>query len=207
MSGRITMGLAFLIVVSVLAAGLWGPVGPRGSRSLTALPMLKEIPDFKLTECHNRPVSRSDLAGHVWLANFVFTRCSGPCPELTLRMRSLQQGLQDRNLDAKLVTFSLDPEHDSPDEFRKYAERFQADSNRWWFLTGASERDMHRLVKEGFLQAIAPGSVDEQLTHSTYFVLVDRQGRMRAFYEGQKAESKPRILEDIQTLLGEPQTP
>jgi protein SCO1/2 len=148
-------------------------------------------------------VGREDLLGTVWLAGFVFTRCTGPCPELTLRMRSIQQGLADRGLSARLVTFTLDPEHDTPAVLAAYARRFHADPDRWWFLTGNDQPSTHRLIREGFLQTVVPAAAGEPLTHSTYFVLLDHQARIRAVYDGLDPQSKLRILGDVEALLQE----
>jgi len=201
--------LVVLVFGGVLAAGIWSIVDRSRAARVGPLPVLKgePIPDFTLTESSGRTVTRNDLLGNIWLANFVFTRCAGPCPELSLRMRSIQQALTSYGADVKLVTFSLDPRTDSPAVLREYAQRFHADTARWWFLTGGDEAAMHRLIREGFLQVVVPATAEAPLTHSEYFVLVDRLGRIRAFYGGREAESKAKILSDIDTLVTEKGSP
>ncbi len=168
------------------------------------LPVLGSAPDFSLTERNNRLVTGEDLRGRVWIADFIFTRCAGPCPELTLRMRSLQQSLRGRGANVRLVSFTLDPEYDTPAVLRRYAKRYHADPDIWWFLTGVDQASIHRLVEKGFLQTVAAAKGDDPIVHSTYFVLVDRAGRIRGFYPGLDPQSKPRILADVEALLREP---
>ncbi len=207
---KLIRGLFWVLLVGVFTgvfvAGLWSVLeGPIPSKDHSP-PVLREeiVPDFALTERSGRTVTRADVLGKIWLAGFVFTRCTGPCPELSLRMRSIQQALKDFPPDVKLVTFTLDPTNDTPPVLREYADRFHADPERWWFLTGADEAGMHRLIREGFLQTVIPANATEALTHSTYFVLLDRQGRVRGVYDGPDAKSKTRIIADIEALLREP---
>ncbi len=169
-----------------------------------ALPVVAQIPDFSLIERDGRTVTRADLLGRVWVADFIFTACTGPCPTLTLRLRSLQSSLGEADRDVRLVSFSLDPETDTPAVLGRYAKRYQADPRRWWFLTSDSQKRMHEFVKKGFLQAVSPATAGQPLIHSTRFVLVDRKGRIRAWYDGLDPKSKPLILRDIQSLLREP---
>lgn len=169
----------------------------------TPLPVLASAPQFSLSERGHRTVTLGDLGGYVWVADFIFTRCAGPCPELTLRMRSLQNALLERQKEVKLVSFTLDPEYDTPRVLEAYADKNHADRDLWWFLTGDDGGAIHKLVQEGFLQTVVPGSGGNPIIHSTYFVLVDRQGQIRGFYEGLDPATKARLLGDIEVLLAE----
>jgi protein SCO1/2 len=196
---------ATVAVVLIVAAAVWAlRASSRARVSDQPLAAVAEAPEFSLRDQAGRDVSNADLAGKVWLADFIFTRCAGPCPMLTLRMKSLQLSLSDLGDEVKLVSFSIDPEFDSPAVLRRYADRFGADGDRWLFLTGIEKAAMHALVKDGFLQAVAETGDSERYVHSTRFVLVDRNGWIRAWYDGLEAESKPQILHDIERLLGEP---
>src|SRR5205823_3728016 len=110
-------------------------------------PVASDLPDFILTERGGQTVSKADLRGKVWVASFVFTRCTGPCPSVTGTVAKLQADLDlaDRP-DLRLVTFSVDPDRDTPDALKKYASHFHAHPDRWLFLTGP-ESELHRLVK------------------------------------------------------------
>src|SRR5205085_4395139 len=109
---------------------------------------LGPVGEFALTERGGEVVRDADLRGKVWVASFVFTRCTGPCPQVTATVARLQSELADEP-DLRLVTFTVDPECDGPDKLKSYAEHFRADPRRWLFLTG-KEEDIHRLLRERF---------------------------------------------------------
>jgi protein SCO1/2 len=147
---------------------------------------------FALTERGGRTVRDTDLRGKVWVASFVFTRCTGPCPQVTATMARLQSELAGEP-DVRLVTFTVDPERDDPAELKRYAEHFHADPERWLFLTGP-EAEIHRLLKEGFKVGVArakdptPG---QEFDHSTRLVVVDRRGNARGYFEGVRPPDDP----------------
>lgn len=145
------------------------------------------LPAFSFTERSGKNVTNQDLLGKVWIACFVFTRCNGPCPAVTGTMGRLQKELADQP-DVRLVTFTVDPEHDEPSVLTSYAARYEADPERWLFLTG-KEAELARLMRDGFKfpppekrGGNSPGEVD--IPHSTKLVVVDRQGRVRSYFSG-----------------------
>jgi protein SCO1 len=148
----------------------FGPVGP-----------------FSLTERGGKTITQADLLGKVWVASFVFTRCTGPCPQVSGTMARLQSEL-GKEKDVRLVTFTVDPEHDNPKELTEYASHFQADPENWLFLTG-KEKTIHQLVNKGFKVGVernqakdaTPGTA---IGHDPRLVLVDRQGHIRGYYSG-----------------------
>jgi protein SCO1/2/putative membrane protein len=145
------------------------------------------VGDFTLTERSGRTVHKADLHGKVWIASFVFTRCTAGCPQVTETMRHLQKDFA-RYPDVRLVTFTVDPEHDNTEELKRYADAFGADANRWLFLTG-SEEDVYRLLREGFKVGTEQNRGKErtpgnEVTHSTRLALVDRNGHVRGYYDG-----------------------
>jgi cytochrome oxidase Cu insertion factor (SCO1/SenC/PrrC family) len=189
------------VVVAVVAAGLWSL---RDGAVRDAFPVLGTVPDFTLTERSGRPLSRADLLGKVWVADFIFTRCSGVCPLLSSRMAVLQRALREQEVDARLVSFSVDPTHDTPEELRRYAMNFGADPSRWLFLTGPRAA-LYDLIGKGFLLSVAErdprgGDEGELITHSDRFVLVDRQARIRGYYHGTEEEPMSRLVTDVAIL-------
>ena len=197
----VVVGVLLALTLVFVAWSLGGGAPPPGEVSRT-LPVIAEVPEFSLTERDGRTVTRADLLGSVWVADFIFTRCAGPCPLLSARMRSLQLELE-ADAGVKLVSIMLDPENDTPAALVHYAKRFQADPDRWWFLTGDNEKEVHSLVARGFLQSVVPETEATPLLHSTYFVVVDRRGRIRSVHNGMEPESKPLIVEDVRSLLAE----
>jgi cytochrome oxidase Cu insertion factor (SCO1/SenC/PrrC family)/uncharacterized membrane protein YozB (DUF420 family) len=141
------------------------------------------ISDFLLTERSGATVTKQDLLGKVWIASFIVTRCpDGKCPQVTQTLQRLQKDLADRR-GLMLVTFTTDPDRDDPDELRRYADKHEADPERWLFLTG-SEQEIDTLLRSFMLrktdEKFQPGRVD----HSQKLILIDRRGQVRGYYDG-----------------------
>ena len=153
------------------------------------------VGSFSLTERDGRTVTEKDLAGKVWVASFVFTRCMGNCPAVTATVRQLQDKLKDQP-DVLFVTFTVNGEHDTPGELKKYADRYQADPKRWLFLTG-DEPTIRKLLQERFKQSAGdePAGEVKQLdalaSHSTRLVVVDKKGVIRAMFDGMRNANFP----------------
>jgi cytochrome oxidase Cu insertion factor (SCO1/SenC/PrrC family) len=167
---------------------------------------LGPIDDFQFTERSGRTVSRDHLAGKVWVAGFVFTRCAGPCTQISGSMAQLQQATQGQR-DFLLVSFSVDPDHDTPAVLQKYADNFQADPERWLFLTGDREK-MYTLIQDSFKLGVSPNegaarTPGNEVMHSTRLVLVDRHGEKRGYFDGTDAEQMTRLRRRIAALLRE----
>lgn len=184
---------------SVVCASLAG--GCRSGDG-TPLPVIGDVPEFHLTDQASRALSRGDLFGRVWVADFIFTRCAGPCPLMTARMARLQGVVADLT-DVRLVSFSVDPERDTPAVLREYAARHGAQAGRWHFLTGP-RADIYDLAKRGFHLTVQSETDTTPLLHSTYFMLVDRRGRIRGAYNGEDDEALERLKRDVRRLASEP---
>jgi cytochrome oxidase Cu insertion factor (SCO1/SenC/PrrC family) len=170
------------------------------------LPVLGTVPDFALTERSGRVVTKADLGGRPWVANFIFTTCAGVCPLLSNRMAALRRDLAARGLMVRSVSFSVDPARDTPHVLRDYAARYTADQHAWLFLTGPHEQ-LYGLISDGFHLSVAERSAAEAaqspgelITHSDRFVLVDADGQIRAYYHGTDAEVVAQVLRDVATL-------
>ncbi len=151
----------------------------------TAIEDLGPVRDFTLTERSGRKIRKADLLGKVWVADFVFTRCTGPCPKVTLTMQRLQEELASVP-NFRLVTFTVDPEHDQPEELKRYADAFGADPDRWLFLTGPASY-IYDIMEKGFRlpRPIRPsGKSLPEVEHSTRLVLVDEKGHIRGYFDG-----------------------
>ena len=157
------------------------------------------LPAFALTNQDREPVTLDDLKGKVWLADFVYTTCPGPCPIISAHMALLQKKLPaDPN--ARIVTFSTDPENDTPDVLKAYATRFGA-TDRWTFLTGPKD-EVYNLIQHGFMLPIA-APAGAQIIHSTRIMLVDKGGVVRNFYDGTAMDADGQIIADMRRLLQE----
>jgi protein SCO1/2 len=164
------------------------------------LPVMGDVPEFQLTAQTGQPFDSKVLDGHVWVADFIYTTCTGPCPMMTAHMRQLQNSTAETP-DVLLVSMTVDPAHDTPPVLTEYARHFKQDPSRWFFLTG----DMDKLNDLG-VHAFKLNSVDGSLTHSTRFVLVDRQRRIRGFYISGEDAFMPQLLHDVRQLEGEPRS-
>ena len=146
------------------------------------------------------PFGRKDLLGKVWVVDFVFTRCSGPCPLLTRRLGKLAASLPP---EVGLLTVTVDPEGDTPERLRAYAEKYGADSRRWVFLRG-SVKQTYDLLYAGFrlpMSADPKAAPDARVMHSTRFVLVDKKAAIRGFYDGLGDLDNDALARDARRLL------
>jgi protein SCO1/2 len=162
-----------------------------------ALPELFPVPEFSLTASTTDPVSMESLRGKVWIADFIFTNCAGPCPIMTSHMAELHRAFESDDR-VRMVSISVDPERDTPEVLAEYATKFGADTGRWHFLTGDVET-IHELAVKGF----KVGSVDNPILHSDRFILVDLQGVIRGYYTGSDSSDLLRLTRDVTKLLGE----
>jgi protein SCO1 len=151
------------------------------------LPVIGRIADFTLTNQDGKITTLADLSNHVWVADIIFTRCAGPCPRMTGQMKSLQDLLPPAN-GARLVTLTTDPDNDTPAVMKKYGERFNANFNRWTFLTG-TKKEIAGLASGSLKLSAVPVPLEDQKSvadlfiHTTIFVVVDRHARLRGIFE------------------------
>ncbi|MBI5092097.1 MAG: SCO family protein [Candidatus Hydrogenedentes bacterium] len=170
---------------------------PLFAQSRPALPVLWPIPEFHLLNTENTVVSPADFRGKVWVADFIFTTCAGPCPAMTARMAKLQEQFKNQP-GVRFVSISVNPEFDTPAVLAEYGKQNGANPDRWTFLTGDSNA-IQKVAAEGFKF----GTMDEPIMHSTRFALVDRQGRMRGSYIATDDASIRKLPNDIESLLKE----
>ena len=159
------------------------------------------VPPFQLVNQNGQAFGSAQLAGKIWIADFIYTTCPGPCPMISSRMSELQKPLE--KTDVHLVSFSVDPEKDTPEVLRGYAEKLQAEPVRWDFLTGPKST-IYKLSHDGFKLAVSDGSDAEGIpVHSTRMVLVDRHGQIRGYYDAAEADAMTKLLADTNHLLRE----
>lgn len=159
------------------------------------------VPNFVLTNQDGQPFGSAQLAGKIWIADFIFTSCPGPCPMISSRMSELQKPLQKS--DVHLVSFTVDPDTDTPEVLRGYAEKLKAQSGRWDFLTGA-KASIYNLSQHGFNLGVSDGSEETGVpVHSTRIVLVDRHGAIRGYYDALAPDAITKVLADTSHLLRE----
>jgi protein SCO1/2 len=157
-------------------------------------PVLFQVPDFALQDQDGRPFSLASMRGKVWVAGFIFTTCPSVCPKISRAMLDLQQRYARNGVEVELVSFTVDPENDTPAVLKRYAENLGADEDHWRFVTGERPA-MEALVVEGFKTAMDrrdPGTIDMyDIAHSEKLVLIDAEGGIRGFYGVRRPKGAP----------------
>jgi len=203
------LGVSVLSLGIILGTFFWLKLAPRpgltgwDAKPLEGLQRYGSVPEFSLLERSGRTTTLADLRGSIWIADFIYTTCQDTCPMQTAEMAQLQEEWKDR-AGLKLVSFSVDPEKDTTEVLSRYANRYKADAQRWLFLTGAKE-EISRLVQEGFrLSAVALSSdsnKDSVIMHSPRFVLIDKHGEIRGYYDSRDPQAMQRLKKDAASLM------
>ena len=202
------------LTFSLIGLAVFIAVFQNSSAQKKPLPVISQVADFTLTNQDGKITTLADFTNHVWVADIIFTRCAGPCPRLTMQMKSLQDKLP-ANSTAKLVTLTTDPEYDSPEVMKKIGTHYGADFNRWTFLTG-TKTEIGLLGANSLKLSAQPVKLEEQkdaadlFIHTTIFVVVDKHAQLRAYFEtgGDGVDwtnvVQPKILATIRQLENEP---
>jgi protein SCO1 len=193
-----------VLASAALCAALVGPA-PAGRAAQDLGDSGFDLGAFRLAERSGRDVTDADLAGRVWVASFIFTRCPLSCPRISSVMKGLQG--QFRETGVGLVSISVDPRHDTPDVLAGYARKFGADADRWWFLTGPpTEIDdlVTRRFKLGLVEA-TPADREagaEAISHSDRLALVDRGNRVVGYFDSNDQDAIKTLVAKARALDG-----
>ncbi|MBI2365047.1 MAG: SCO family protein [Deltaproteobacteria bacterium] len=217
---RLLWALVAFVCVAIVGVAIWRWQGRAMSEAkseplLEGLKNFGAVPDFTFTERSGRKVSLADLKGKVWVAQFFYTRCTDICPLTVPQMGLLHlEYLNDPEFRSAIhfVSITVDPERDTPEVLSKYADRFSADPDLWFFLTG-DKADTYRLAQQGFKLGIgeelnAPEIAkktgeEKEFFHSNRLILIDRKAQVRGYYAGIDAEAMVRLRRDLKILLAE----
>jgi cytochrome oxidase Cu insertion factor (SCO1/SenC/PrrC family) len=212
-------GILALALIGVAAASLvrgpgarlmGGGGAPRAGGSGGAagdLALYGQVPDFALVSQTGDTVRLADLRGTVWIGDFIFTHCASTCPMMTAQLRRLQDSLGE-GAPVRLVSFSVDPERDTPQRLSEYAAGYGATPDRWLFLTG-EKAEIRSLAVDGFHVTVTDPSPEElaqgaeAVMHSTRLALVDGQGRIRGYYDGADEQAVQQLGTDVRRLLAQ----
>ena len=199
-----------LVVMGVLlAAALAIALVGRYFRPLPPLVPIGQLPAFSLVDQRGAKFDPASLAGKPWVADFIFTTCKQSCPRLTARMTQLHDRLAKKrggkDLGVRFVSFSVDPENDTPEVLGAYAARVGADPSSWWFVTGPSD-DVQRAVVNGFkvtAQRIDKGAGEYDVLHGNWFVVGDGAGMIRGYYGVDTDDDVDVIARDLLRIVDE----
>jgi protein SCO1 len=195
-----------------MAILLAAPLGLLAARALVQsqkppLPVLETLPSFTLTDQNGKPSGLTELRGKVWVADFIFTRCPSICPLLTAHMAEIQKRTGKLGGDFALVSISVDPTFDTPPVLTRYMAAYHADPARWRFLTGSTDA-IEKVVTDGFKEVLARDHTQGPkdfltIVHGGHFVLVDRQGQIRGYYDTNEPGAVDAVVQDAKRLIAE----
>jgi protein SCO1/2 len=188
-------------VITIFAAFVFFPARAK------PLPVYGTLPDFTLTDQDNQATTLATLRGNVCIADVIFTRCAGQCLITSGSMKEIQAALP-APLPVKLISLTTDPAYDTPPVLKKYGVRFDAQDGRWIFLTGDKTALHHATVDGLKLAAVAKTPADQQdandlFIHSTKLVLIDKEGRIRGYFDGDAPESVAQAIAAARNLARE----
>ena len=179
------LGIMSLSIIRAVGVELPGP-----------LPMLGKLPEFQLLDQHEQSFGTSELDGKVWVANFIFTRCPTICPAFSEKMGEIQHRTRGLGSNFHLVSFSVDPDYDTPERLMAYAKRFRASPATWRFLTGSMDTVKSTIVK-GLKISMGnegPEGTFEGIFHGSHFVVVDQKGQIRSYIDSNDDDAVDRVV-------------
>ena len=187
--------LALILFVVSLVGGCKNPSAE--------IPQYGDTGSFALTDQNGAALGSAELRGKVWIAAFMFTRCPTVCPLITARMKGIQDQAKARGIDVRLVSISVDPENDTPQVLRAYADKHGADPASWSFLTG-DPTVIKRTSEQGFKSALEgkadANAADFGILHGSHLILVDRDLKIRGYYRTSDDSETTKLLEDAARL-------
>ena len=186
-----------VIIYGVVAVILTTTYFIKESKTTIRLPVIGKIPAFSFIDSHGDEINRRNLDGKVWVADFIFTTCTMACPVMTGNMNIIHKEFRNNN-NVRIVSISVYPEYDTPEVLSEFASRYNANTDRWHFLTGPEE-DVKKLIKNGFKM----GDYEDIIFHSERFALVDQKGQIRGYYSGMQTDDMKNLKKDINILLAE----
>jgi protein SCO1/2 len=175
-------------------------ITPYGEAHVEPLgPLNVPVPAFTLVDQDSKPFTQKDMLGKVWIADFIFTHCGGPCPLMTSKLSQMQAKITNPNV--HFVSFSVDPANDTPAVLKDYAKQFHADLNRWTFVTG--DKTAVYAAINGMLMNVVPGTKDTPLEHDTKFELIDATGKIHSVYDSYDLAELAKLVTDAQSLASQ----
>lgn len=179
---------------------VWALVTRWFSFASSTLPIYGKVSSFSLITEEGKQFQEKSLAGKIWISDFIYTRCTDQCPLLSFRMAQLQKAfLNQPNI--RLVSFTIDPQYDSPRILKSYGNHFKARADQWIFLTG-KQKEIRRILSQNFHVALLhdPAKKNDYV-HTNLFALVDQKGNIRGYYDLlQDSESRKKLFQDVAAL-------
>ena len=160
------------------------------------------IPDFSFINEDREVVTEKDFKGKVYVADFFFVTCPTICPVMKKNMLTVYKEYKD-NPDVKILSHTIDPEHDTPEILKKYATDLGVNGKMWQFVTGDKEKIYDIGQKHYMVSALEDSSQAGGYIHSGAFVLIDKDRHIRGMYDGTTEEGTAKLIQDLAVLLKE----
>lgn len=165
-----------------------------------------KIGEFTFTDQNGRPYGSKDLRGKIYVAEYFFTNCGTICPKMTAQMERVQEKFKG-NKDVRIISLTVDPANDTVARMKEYAAMHNADGDQWHFLTGTQE-ELYKAARRYFFvlkpaEVKNQGDVGSDFIHTNNFVLIDRQQRIRGYYDGTSPLEVNQLMKDMDRLLAE----
>ncbi|MFC5712534.1 SCO family protein [Thalassorhabdus alkalitolerans] len=198
---RNTQLLIFMGMIFLLSGCGWLYASPAAESEYDISEADMQVEDFEYTNQHGESFGLSELEGDYWLASMIFTRCPSVCPLMTPNKLNLQGELEEEGVPVQIVSFTVDPEFDTPERLLNYGENYNVDFSNWNFLTGYSDEEIEEFAQSSFRSVVQKVPEEEDIVHATSFFLVDGEGQVIRKYDGLDNDTSP-IVEDLKYLTG-----
>ncbi|WP_233589199.1 SCO family protein [Gynurincola endophyticus] len=172
---------------------------------IVKLPVLSYVQPFEFYNQDGKRISNRDLEGKVYVSEFFFTTCKSICPIMNTNMLDLYTSYKD-STQFRILSHTCDPETDTVDRLKVYADSLGVDTDKWIFLTGRKD-SLYNAARNSYLLDDPKNnlkSIEEQFMHTQFFALVDKAGRVRKVYDGLKKEELKELHQDVKKLIEEP---
>lgn len=185
--------LLFILGISLFLVGCGEPIETN---------MSEDVLDFEFTTQDNETLRLEDLEGQYWITDMIFTNCTTVCLPMTANMKTLQERLDEEGFDdIELVSFTVDPDYDTPEVLTDYGKSYDVDFSNWTFLTGYDFDTIKEISIKSFKSPLMePLEGDDQVTHGTRFYLVNPEGKVVKFYDGVDSTEMEAIVEDVKVV-------
>ncbi len=200
--------VSFFIVLGIAFLGYFYKVTHEQKRSL--LPVLgnpgHHVEDFSFVNQDGKVITNADVKGKIYVVSYFFATCRGICPKMNEHLTTVAKAFMG-NKNVLILSHTVDPLKDTVAALKEYSLRFDADANQWMFLTG-DKKKLYDMARYSYLISAkddtAGVSIDKDFIHDNHYVLVDRDGQVRGFYDGLRIDEVNKLITDINTLLKEP---
>ena len=171
-----------------------------GEKSIDTL--FHKVSDFMFTTQLGKSLSKADVDGKIYVADFFFTNCMGPCLKMSKQMVRVQEAFRKKE-NVLILSHTVDPVRDTVDALKAYAETYGADNNKWYFLTGSKPALYEQARKGYFVTATEGDGGTDDFVHTERFILVDKESHIRGYYDGTDSSQVDMLISDIKFLIWE----